>query len=234
MNVRLVDIAIAQIIANADFTLFGIVSIDGHVYLCTRRNDPDSGRVMYEGACVYQAGDDIPPATCISFNPRFRYLSIGNLHGVVHIYEVLSTAPLKVELSHDLALTKPGDKHTAIKLSAIASLCWSSDGYVLAVAWIYGGFSVWSLFGCLLSSTISEDTFVHASDGIVTDTNEIFFTGVQELFWAEHSLFLLPAPNFDKEIVLDLYVIDFAKSSMLGSLSDVIGGSHSYRIDTCA
>jgi hypothetical protein len=95
------------------------------------------------------------------------------------------------------------------------------DGYAIAVAWVYGGFSVWSLFGCLLTSTISEDTFVHASDGIVTDTNEIFFTGVQQLFWSEHSLFLLPASTYEKETVMDLYIIEFARSSLLGSLSDV-------------
>lgn len=152
------------------------------------------------------------------------------MQGVVKLYEITNGNSLdenglvlQIEESHTLALTKPGDKNTPIKLSAVTSLAWSSDGFALSVGWVFGGFSVWSIFGCLLTSTISEDTFVHSLDGIVTDTDEVFFTGVQELFWSpgDHYLFVLPAATFEKETVLDIYVIEFAKSSILSSISDV-------------
>jgi RAB6A-GEF complex partner protein 1 len=222
--------AIAQIVMNADYSLFGIISIDGHVYLCEKGHDVDSGRVKYEGTCVYEASAGNAPVASLSFNPRFTYFAVGNVHGIVHIYEIAGKSPIRVAFSHDIALTNPGDKSSAVKLSAVSSLSWSMDGYALSVAWIYGGFSVWSLFGCLLASTISEDTFVHASDGIVTDSNELFFAGVQELFWCDHSLFILPASSYEKELVLDIYVMEFAKSSMLGSLSDVLFFSSSFII----
>lgn len=71
-------------------------------------------------------------------------------------------------------------------------------------------------------STISEDTFVHSTDGVVSDTTEVYFTGVQDLFWApgDYFLFILPAQTEAKDTVLGIYVMEFAKSSILTSLSN--------------
>jgi hypothetical protein len=66
-------------------------------------------------------------------------------------------------------------------------------------------------------STISEDTFVHASDGVLTDTTELFFTGVQDLFWSQsgYSLFMLPSTSFSTETIKEIFILNFAKSSLL-------------------
>jgi hypothetical protein len=117
---------------------------------------------------------------------------------------------------HTMALKMPGN-NMPIKLSAVTSMSWTLDGYALAVGWIWGGVSVWSVFGSLLMCTISEDTFCHTSDGVLTDTNELFFTGVQALFWSStgFSLFLLPSPSFSTETIKDIFILPFAKSSIL-------------------
>lgn len=88
--------------------------------------------------------------TCNTFN-----------RGVVNVFDLVSST--QASISYSLSITKPGTKSAPIKLSAVTSLSWSSDGYALAVGWAYGGLSVWSVYGCLLTSTVSEDTFVHAS-----------------------------------------------------------------------
>ncbi|KAJ1341122.1 hypothetical protein BSLG_004293 [Batrachochytrium salamandrivorans] len=92
-------------------------------------------------------------------------------------------------------------------LHAATALSWTQDGYALAVAWLYGGMSVWSVYGSLLMSTISEDTFVHSADGIVNNTNELFFTGTQDLVTGFF--------YYTYESVSDIYVLQFAKASIL-------------------
>jgi WD40 repeat protein len=211
---------IAQITYSPTMDLFGLITVDGYAYICTRLLPNNSDRVKWNGTCIYDPNEGIPAATTLEFNPRFNYAAVGNVQGVVRLYEI--SAELDVKISHDVAITKPGDKANPIKLSAVTCISWSSDGYAIAFSWIFGGFSVWSLFGCLLTSTISEDTFVHSSDGIVTDTEELFFTGVQDLFWApgDHYLYLLPSSASSDEI-FDIYALEFGKSSILQSLSDV-------------
>ena len=155
-----------------------------------------TGHLVWNGTCIYTTGPDFAPATTIDFNPSFSLVAIGNLRGVVHVFNLVVSS-LHASIAYNLAITKPGTKSIPIKLSAVSALSWTSDGYALAVGWSYGGLSVWSVYGCLLTSTVSEDTFVHASDGVVVDTEEAFFTGVQDLFWApaDHFLFVLPAPS---------------------------------------
>ena len=117
-----------------------------------------------------------------------------------------------------MALTMPGSREP-LRLSPVTALNWTADGYALACAWIYGGVSVWSVYGSLLMSTVSEDTFVHASDGVMNAAGDAYFQGVQDLFWTPESfdLFLLPAPQFVKESVTDIYALPFCKSSILAS-----------------
>ncbi|KAJ3373523.1 hypothetical protein HDU91_006466 [Kappamyces sp. JEL0680] len=204
--------AIAQIVASQDFKLFGFVTMDGKAYIASRNADDGSGASFsqWAGSCIYATSPEFPPATTIDFNPSFTLVAVGTLHSV------------QASLSYSLAITKPGKEAMPIKLSAVTCLAWSSDGYALGAAWGYGGLSVWSVYGCLLTSTVSEDTFVHASDGVVRDTEERFFTGVQDLFWApgDYFLFVLPAPTVEREIVLEIYLLEFAKSSILTSLSN--------------
>jgi RAB6A-GEF complex partner protein 1 len=195
--------AVAQFTCNDDYSLFGLITISGRAYLLIRDSKG------WNGKCIYDPSPEYPPATTLDFNPSFSLIAIGDILGVVHVYSVVKSnqqlpgvvpvhsldqqLPTTV-LSYSLAITKPGD-NKPIKLSAVSSLSWSSDGYALGVSWVYGGLSVWSVYGCLLTSTVSEDTYVHSSDGIVTDTDEIFFTGTQDLFWAkgDYYLFVLPS-----------------------------------------
>ncbi|KAI8927288.1 RIC1-domain-containing protein [Entophlyctis helioformis] len=156
------------------------------------------GQDQWTGHCFYnESGDDVP-ATTISFNPTFTLVAVGNLQGVVHVFDLPDDVHQVVH-SHNMAISKPGDAKAPIRLSAATALSWTHDGYALAVAWIYGGMSVWSVYGSLLMSTVSEDTFVHSSDGIVDNTNELFFTGTQD--WVE--------------VIVDIYVLQFAKASIL-------------------
>ena len=106
-------------------------------------------------------------------------------------------------------------------------MCYSSDGYALAAAWVYGGISVWSPNGTLLTSTVTEDTFIHSSDGVLQNTTEAFFKGTSDLFWApyDYFLFMLPCSAFnpkqkteiDNEPMQDIFAQHFAKSSLLAS-----------------
>ena len=195
--------AVAQFISNHDQSLFGLITIAGRAYILTRGK-------KWNGKCIYDPSPEYPPATTLDFNPCFGLVAIGDILGVVHVYSIGFEAEQELKgldeiepilipipntvLSYSLAITKPG-ANKPIKLSAVSALSYSSDGYALGVSWVYGGLSVWSVYGCLLTSTVSEDTYVHSSDGIVTDTDEIFFTGTQDLFWAsgDYNLFVLPS-----------------------------------------
>lgn len=212
---------IAFITANTIRTVFGFVTLQGKAYICQRAEPTStSGKKswVWTGTCVYSPNSDFAPATTILFNPAFTIVAVGNLQGVVHLFE-LSTDEgdnLVVSYSHEMALTMPGTT-VSMLLSPVTSLSWTPDGYALAVGWSYGGVSVWSVYGSLLMSTISEDTFANSSGGVLSDTNEVFFTGVQDLFWdpSGFSLFLLPASTFNNETVRDIFVLPFSKSSLL-------------------
>ena len=104
----------------------------------------------------------------MAFNPKFTLVSIGNMQGVVHTFDIVlqDSGPMAV-FSHSMVLKMPGHKSAPIKLSAVSCLNWTCDGNALAVAWAYGGLSVWSVFGSLLMSTVSEDTFAKSSYDII-------------------------------------------------------------------
>ena len=204
--------------------MFGFITEHGKAYIATRKIDESSisGNYIWSGTCIYITGPQFAPATTIDFNPAFSLIAVGNLQGVVHVFNLfLPIAALKrgidASIAYNLAITKPGTKSIPIKLSAVSALSWTSDGYALAVGWVYGGLSVWSVYGCLLTSTVSEDTFVHASDGVVIDTDESFFTGVQDLFWApaDYFLFVLPSPSPAKGIYFILFLFNLQKSSQI-------------------
>lgn len=213
---------ITSIATNSSRALFALVTLEGRVYISHRKKlespvDKQS-RTKWKGQCIYQPSNIVSPATSVAFNPTFTNIAIGNLHGVVHIYELgMDEYGVTANFSHAMALKMPGGDNVPIKLGAVAALSWTDDGYALAVGWLWGGASVWSVFGSLLMSTITEDTFVHASDGVMTETNELFFTGVQDLFWSSSGfdLFLLPSTSFSTETIREIFIVPFAKSSLL-------------------
>ncbi|KAH9249191.1 hypothetical protein BASA81_013091 [Batrachochytrium salamandrivorans] len=197
---------LVQVVYHPNRQLFGFVSLEGKAYIAQRFIDSnemtstgarEKEQHRWIGHCFYNDDGEGVPATSIDFNPKFTLIAVGTLQGTVQIFD----------LSEDITLVT----------RAATALSWTQDGYALAVAWLYGGMSVWSVYGSLLMSTISEDTFVHSADGIVNNTNELFFTGTQDLFWDEsgHDLFILPSSTFEKESVSDIYVLQFAKASIL-------------------
>ena len=90
--------------------------------------------------------------------------------------------------------------------------------------WIFGLEYLW---WTLVFNNIRRYIYLHFvirkfkfRDGIIRDSDETFFRGVQNLFWSSHDyfLFLLPYSYTD---VLDIFVMEFAKSSILTSLSNL-------------
>lgn len=82
---------------------------------------------------------------------------------MVHVYSLDKENPLEALYSHFYAIKSNGNQNACAKMGAVCSLDWTSDGYALAVGWTFGGFAVFSLYGCQLTSTISEDTFIYSS-----------------------------------------------------------------------
>jgi hypothetical protein len=187
--------SITQIIYNVKLNIFGLLTLKGDVYLCKFEYPTPNSKITWTGSLIYT---DDSPATMITFNDVYGYISIGDQLGIVSQYEISKENTVTAVYSHGFAIKIPGNKSSPSKLGAVSVLSWTSDGYALAVGWLYGGFSVWSIYGCILTSTISEDTYIHSSDGIISETKEAFFTGVQDLFWEDGdlSLFILPTTSF--------------------------------------
>jgi hypothetical protein len=198
-------------------SLFAFVTSMGSVYLCQRNilSKEATRNSLWSGKCIYLADNTkIFPATTAQFNPSFSNIAVGNTQGVVYIFEIVDNNAV---FSHTMSLGSTNSSLNLVHTSPVTSLSWTSDGYALAVAWLAGGVSIWSVYGSLLMSTISEDTFIHSADGIIKDTNELFFSGAQSLFWspANFHLFILPSQAFDKDPISEIFVLPIAKASIL-------------------
>ena len=112
----------------------------------------------WKGKVIYENN-----ATTVMFNTKYKCVAIGNANGTVVLLDVNpQKSKLQTKLSSELSLNKRAGKKEIV-VGRVSQLSWSTDGYALACGWIDGGFSVWSIYGGLLSSTISEDTFIHTS-----------------------------------------------------------------------
>ncbi|KAJ3300440.1 hypothetical protein HK104_000498 [Borealophlyctis nickersoniae] len=54
------------------------------------------------------------------------------------------------------------------------------------------------------------------SDNLVELPDDDYFTGVRDLFWGagSYDLYVLPMPNFERDVMRDIYVLPFAKSAL--------------------
>ncbi|KAI8908491.1 hypothetical protein EDD86DRAFT_18401 [Gorgonomyces haynaldii] len=199
---------IVSISKNADDTFFTFVTLSGRVYLC-RRKMQDS-KLVWEGVCVYIPSPKMPPATITAFNSKFGNVAIGNMNGAILVFELFVEHEFTARFTHAM-----GQVSGQTKKSPVSCLQWTSDGFALAASWTYGGLSIWSVYGSLLSSTITEDTHAYSADGVITDTTDLYLSGVQDLFWgtADTDLFVLPMAKED--MPTDLFVLPFAKSAIL-------------------
>nr|KAJ3422636.1 hypothetical protein HK105_007190 [Polyrhizophydium stewartii] len=113
--------AVAQIVVHEERQIFGFVSLEGRAYIAQRVIEDDDSNIgtqastsdaagepphKWSGSCFYnREGDDVP-ATTISFNPTFSLVAVGNIEGVVHVFEI-SEEIASTSWSHVMAITKP-------------------------------------------------------------------------------------------------------------------------------
>ncbi|KAI8805518.1 RIC1-domain-containing protein [Cladochytrium replicatum] len=153
-------------------------------------------------------------ATSMTINSKLLLVAVGLSDGDVLIFHI-SDDRTRLSYSHKLSLLNPLNTQFTPKLGIVNTMEWSYDGYGLAVGWSLGGVSVWSAFGRLLMSTVSEDTFVQTPDGVSDQLPEAYFHGVRELFWGPGSYELFMLPHFGTEgAPTEIYVISFAKSAI--------------------
>lgn len=95
-------------------------------------------------------------AVCTAINHRFALIAFG-LSSSTCVLCTFDEIDHRFIISHQLSLpsnTFPGmEKH----LGAITALQWTPDSNVLATAWNNGGFALWTVFGSLLSCSLTWD-----------------------------------------------------------------------------
>uniref|UniRef100_A0A6A7GA69 Guanine nucleotide exchange factor subunit Rich-like n=2 Tax=Hirondellea gigas TaxID=1518452 RepID=A0A6A7GA69_9CRUS len=96
---------------------------------------------------------DLDDATCAAINHKYRLLAYGREVGEGVVYQV-DEATGGLEVTHKLALSS---RDYAGEPGPVGFLKWSPDGTVLAMCWTKGGFSLWSVFGSLLTSSLKWD-----------------------------------------------------------------------------
>ncbi|KAL7408850.1 RIC1-domain-containing protein [Mrakia frigida] len=165
-------------------------------------------------------------ATVAALNAKFCLLAVGTESGLVHFFS-LPTPPLPPvpHLDHPLSLSR-STNNFRVAPGRVTSLCWTPDGYALAVGW-ERGWGVWSTGGRLLGWGV-----LHWEDAELLAKEDSFMRGVERrgLIWAGGGLELIllssasPPPSL-KEVLFrrewktskppssQLFTLPFAKSS---------------------
>ncbi|KAI8590048.1 RIC1-domain-containing protein [Geranomyces variabilis] len=110
-------------------------------------------------------------------------------------------------------------RFSLIAVGTLTSLAWTHDGCALAVGWVSGGLSIWSVYGRLLTSPFSEDGEIAQDEnggggGEATDDSDIYRLGVRAVAWGVGDFELFVLPYAQKDTMTDIYVLPFAKSAM--------------------
>lgn len=152
--------------------------------------------------------DEPRRAVAAAVNYRFSLFAIGSISGQIELTPFPSQENV-VPNSHKIPIPNAHNR----PLGEVRCLDWSSDGYVLAVAWTHG-WGVFSVGGRCLASSFNVEYNVDQSK-----FQDSFMFGVQDLFWGPGSfdLFLLShrLVNSDTQV----FVVPFAKSATTGQLS---------------
>jgi hypothetical protein len=152
--------------------------------------------------------------TALGINPVFSLAAVGLASGRIAVY---TYAAGRSRPSHTLDL-REALRSTAsyLRTGEVKAVAWSDDGYALAVAW-ERGWSVWSTYGKLMCSSLTEGWDL-ASPGF----SDLFMHGAAAAFWVPGNteLFLLHIPA-DDAVSTDqqLFAISFAKSAVAGQHS---------------
>ncbi|ORY05246.1 RIC1-domain-containing protein [Basidiobolus meristosporus CBS 931.73] len=201
-----IDCRIHYIVYDKFMDIFCWIASNGAVYLAYRKTKQD--KKEWQGCCLYNEIDQENKgrATAITVNRKFGLVAVGTEGGSVLCYSVLDKS--SVSLSHTLF-----PKNTT-ELSKVTSLSWTSDGYMLAVGWERHGVSLWSVFGRLLFSTISEDSLTLLSGNF----QDAFFHGAHQLFWSpsNQELFILQNISLEDGVVDKFYILPIVKSAVTG------------------
>ncbi|KAK9768887.1 WD40 repeat protein [Basidiobolus ranarum] len=202
-----IDCHIHNIVYDKFMDIFCWITSNGEAYLTYKKSKQDDKE--WHGCCLYNdvGEDNKGRATAITLNRKFGLVAIGTEGGTVLCYSVLDKS--SVSLSHTLF-----PKNITDILFKVTSLSWSSDGYMLAVGWAHHGVSLWSVFGRLLFSTISEDSLTLLSGNFQDD----FFNGVHQLFWSpsNQELFILQNISLEDGVIDKFYILPIAKSAVTG------------------
>ncbi|TFK76753.1 RIC1-domain-containing protein [Pluteus cervinus] len=153
--------------------------------------------------------EEVRRAVTIAINGKFSMIATGTQSGELAFTNFPSQEGVTPK-SQIVQIPNPYKRPTG----AVCSMEWSSDGYVLAVAWQYG----WGIIsvggrclaGCFgVEDVVDEDRFQDA-----------YMFGVRNLFWApgNFELFVL-AQSTPKKVDGQLFVIPFAKSATTGQHS---------------
>lgn len=208
-------ITIKDMIYNKPMDLFGWRTSDGRAYAIVFRGKQEKGSTTptWSGYCFHGRDKQISSstyATTISINAKFSLIAVGQQDGTVSIYFVKNYRG-NVPLSHSLSLKKAlGSTASHLNSGAVTSLSWTADGYALAVGW-EKGFSVWSVFGKVLMTSIKDDW----EEFVPSTFQDQYLRGVQDLFWnlASTELFMLRS---DTNPDAQLWTLAFAKSAITG------------------
>lgn len=163
-------------------------------------NDASADRRQYE---------EPKKAISIAVNGKFSLIAVGMKCGEIQFTNFPSQEGL-IPKSQSVQIPNPYKR----EMGEVCSMEWSSDGYVLAVAWRHGWGIITVGGRCLVScfgveDMVDEDKFQDA-----------FMYGAKHLFWApgNFELFLL-AQATPKRVDGQLFVIPFAKSATTGQHS---------------
>lgn len=99
--------------------------------------------------------ENVSHPTCIGVNNRFRTLAVGTESNEVLLYKMDENSGV-FKIKHTLCISGRESSHTTEKVGPVSEISWSPDGYTLAVVWLRSGWSLWSVFGALLYTSLSE------------------------------------------------------------------------------
>ncbi|KAI9251182.1 RIC1-domain-containing protein [Sporodiniella umbellata] len=127
-------------------------------------------------------------ATCVAINTNFSLIAVGTTNGTVFVYSVQSSNSPPV-FSHKLQLTT-----WRKSVGPVSDLCWTSDGYAIAVGYKESGISTWSVYGNILFASNESDELFNEEN-----LKDVYMRGTQRLFWGpgDHYLFTLSKDKID-------------------------------------
>ncbi|CAI2734244.1 unnamed protein product [Schistosoma spindalis] len=117
--------------------------------------------------------ENVGHPTCTAVNNRFRTLAVGTESNEVLLYKMDETFGV-LKIKNTLRISGRESSYTTEKVGPVSEISWSPDGYTLAVVWLRSGWSLWSVFGALLYTSLSER---------LSQFGEI---NVSNLSWAHH------------------------------------------------